>query len=83
VGYLSGNPLLDTSTYDNATFASLGVMPGTYEWTWGTGANQNFTLQIGPAAAVPEPSSLLLLALPLGFVMLLAARHRRDIPIEL
>src|SRR5207248_1860136 len=22
---------------------------GTYVWTWGTGANQNFTLQIGPA----------------------------------
>jgi hypothetical protein len=28
------------------------VTPGTYEWTWGTGANQNFTLEIG---AVPAP----------------------------
>src|SRR5205814_4697154 len=24
----------------------LGVTPGTYVWRWGTGANQNFTLQI-------------------------------------
>jgi hypothetical protein len=33
--YVSGNPLLGTSTYDNAIFASLGVTPGTYVWTWG------------------------------------------------
>jgi MYXO-CTERM domain-containing protein len=49
--YVSGNPLSDTSTYDNATFASLGVTPGTYVWTWGAGAHaDSFTLQIGPAA---------------------------------
>ena len=48
VGYVSGNPLLNTMTFNNATLASLGVTPGTYVWTWGTGlANQNFTLQIG------------------------------------
>jgi hypothetical protein len=65
-GYVSGNPLLDTSTYAGATFASLGVTPGTYVWTWGTGANaDSFTLQIGPAAA-PEPASLSVLALGLA-----------------
>jgi hypothetical protein len=48
---MSGSPLSDTSTYDNATFASLGVTPGTYEWTWGAGVNQNFTLN----ATVPGP----------------------------
>ncbi len=51
-GYVSGNPLSDTATYDNQTFSSLGVTPGTYEWTWGSGANQNFTLDI---EAVPAP----------------------------
>jgi hypothetical protein len=51
VGYMSGSPLFDTSTYNNATFASLGVTPGTYEWTWGPGVNQNFTLN----ATVPGP----------------------------
>jgi len=70
--------LIDSATWDNATFASLGVTPGTYEWTWGSGAHaDSFTLQIGPAA-VPEPSSLLLLALPLGLFMLLAAQFRRS-----
>jgi hypothetical protein len=77
-GYMSGSALSDTSTYNNATFSSLGVTPGTYEWTWGTGgANQNFTLQIGPAAAVPEPASVLLLAGALvGFVTLLGVGSR-------
>src|SRR5262249_49480454 len=52
-GYTSNNPLLDTATYVNATFTSLGVTPGTYEWKWGSGANQNFTLDV--VATVPAP----------------------------
>jgi hypothetical protein len=50
-GYVSGNALLDMATYSGKTFATLGVTPGTYVWTWGTGANQNFTLQIGTAVS--------------------------------
>jgi len=76
LGYVSGNPLSDTSTYNNATFASLGVTPGTYVWTWGTGTHaDSFTLQIGPAA-VPEPASLTVLALGLaGLGMALRTRR--------
>jgi len=44
------------------------VTPGTYKWTWGSGPNQNFTLQIGPAAAVPEPASLALFGVGLAGV---------------
>jgi hypothetical protein len=56
-GYVSGDPLTDRMTFDNATFASLGVTPGTYVWTWGTGLpNQNFTLIIG-GAGVPDVGS--------------------------
>src|SRR5262249_43550057 len=54
--------LFDSATYNGATFASLGVTPGTYEWTWGTGMNQNFTLQIGPAG-VPDSGSTWMLLL--------------------
>ncbi len=66
-----------TATWNNQTFASFGATPGTYVWTWGSGANAgSFTLNIGGTAAVPEPSSLALLVLPLGLLMLLAARPR-------
>jgi hypothetical protein len=52
----SCGPLSDSSTYAGATFASLGITPGTYEWTWGTGPNQNFTIQAGRA---PTTTTLL------------------------
>src|SRR5205085_7185414 len=52
-GYVSGTALSDTATYSGRTFATLGVTPGTYVWTWGTGANQNFTLQ----TKTPVPAS--------------------------
>jgi len=70
-GYVSGAPLSDSMTFNNATFASLGVTPGTYVWTWGAGANQNFTLQIGPAGVPDTGSTLSLLSLAsLGLVAL-------------
>jgi len=56
-GYVSGTALSDSATYNNATFATLGVTPGTYVWTWGPGANQNFTLLIIPSSnPTPTPT---------------------------
>jgi hypothetical protein len=62
--YISGHSTSGSATWNNETFAGLGVTPGTYVWTWGTGAHaDSFTLQVGPAAtAAPEPASLTLLA---------------------
>jgi hypothetical protein len=51
-GYVSGSALSDNAAYDSQTFNSLGVTPGTYEWTWGSGAHaDSFTLD----AVVPAP----------------------------
>ena len=81
VGYVSGNVLSNSMTFNNATLASLGVTPGTYVWTWGTGlANQNFTLQIGsvgvPPPGVPDGGSTFSL---LGCALLGLAALRRKL----
>jgi hypothetical protein len=59
-GYVSGASLSDTATWSNQTFSSLGMTPGTYTWTWGTGATaDSLVVQIG-ASSTPEPGSLFL-----------------------
>jgi hypothetical protein len=55
-GYVSGTFLSNSATYSGKTFATLGVTPGTYVWTWGIARNQNFTLQILAANPTPTPT---------------------------
>ena len=72
IGYVSGTSLSNSETFDSETFASLGLTPGTYTWTWGTGQDaDSFTVQIGSAA--PEPGTLTLLCL--GACALLRVRR--------
>ena len=59
-GYISNSPLSGTMTFDNQTFATLGLAEGTYTWSWSAdGNNDSLTLNI------PEPASTLLDHLPL------------------
>jgi len=74
-GYVSGNALTDSMTFDNESFASLGVTPGTYVWSWGDGVNQRFTLIIG-AAGVPDGGATVSL---LSFALLGLAAVRRKL----
>lgn len=66
LSYSNDTPLPRSSaTWDGKSFASLGVTPGIYTWTWGTGADQSFTLDA--FVGVPEPAALGML----GFGLLL------------
>jgi hypothetical protein len=68
-GYTSGSALSGSSTYAGESFASIGLTPGTYVWSWGSGGSADSLTLI-----VPEPSAVLLLAT--GFAAL-AWRVRR------
>ena len=79
LGYVSGSTLSDTSTYDDTTLSSLGVTPGTYVWTWGSGADaDSFTLNIGGTATVPEPASLTLFGTAVLSFGAIQRRRRKD-----
>jgi VPDSG-CTERM motif len=75
-GYVSDTLLSDSATYSGMSFASLGLTPGTYEWFWGTGTDQNFTLQILGPSSVPDAGSTLSL---LGFASLGLVALRRKL----
>lgn len=63
--YVSGNALSGSVTYNGATFSSLGLIEGTYNWT----LPSTDTIQM----LIPEPSTLCLSAL--GFALLLRRRR--------
>lgn len=72
-GYVSGAALSSSGTWNNTTFATLGVTPGTYVWTWGTGADQNFTLVIEGPGVPDSPVGLSVIAAV--FLMLFGAKQ--------
>ncbi len=74
VNYVSGSSISGTSTYSGKTLSELGMTVGTYNWSWGSGANAG-TAQLN-ISAVPEPSTYALAAIATG-VMAAIARRRK------
>ena len=69
-GYTSGASLTGIATYAG-TFSSLGIAPGTYNYTFNSGVNlDSITIN-----AVPEPSTWGMLLS--GAVLLIAAMRQR------
>jgi hypothetical protein len=74
--YSSGHSLSDSSTYDNASLATLGLTPGTYVYTWGSGVDADtFTVEIG---GVPEASTWAMMLFGFGGLGFAAVRRARN-----
>lgn len=60
-GYQSGAPLNASAIFQGETLASLGVTPGTYSWSWGSGLDSDdLTLHVEETIPpVPGPLPLL------------------------
>ena len=70
-GYNSGTVLTGSLTFSDEDFASLGLSPGTYTWTWGSETNaDSLTLTV-----VPEPATVSLILL--GCMSIGLSRRRR------
>ena len=67
-GYVSGSWLSGSITFTGETFATLGLIPGVYTWSWGYGENADSMTLV-----IPEPSIGLLALLGLVSTM----RRRR------
>ena len=72
--YVSNSQLNSTGFVNNATLASLGLTAGVYNYTIG---GNTLTVNIGQAAAVPEPATWGLMVL--GFGMIGAAARSRKV----
>ena len=82
LNYVSGAPLgTSTATWSGATITSLGLTPGDYVWTWGSGATfDSFTIDIVSgvsvgAPAAPEPGTWTMMLLGLAGLAFVRARR--------
>lgn len=66
-GYLSGASLNGTATFASTTLGALGVKPGTYTWTWNSGAN-SFVIVVPSFRGVPEPATWALMLAGVGLL---------------
>lgn len=81
-GYVSGAPLSGSSTFPGITLAAMNVTPGTYIWTFGSGATADsvvFVVGALPATNVPTLNEVALAALAALLVLgTLPALRRRS-----
>jgi len=81
-GYVSGTAMASSNTYVGQSLASVGIAPNTYVWSWGSQGNgtaDTLTLQITAGQDVPEPATALLLAAPLGTLLMRRRRERKHV----
>jgi hypothetical protein len=71
--YNSGDLLNGSSIYAGESMATLGITPGEYTWTWGSGVNADSLIV---TAAIPEPRTYAALV-GLAALALVACQRRK------
>jgi hypothetical protein len=69
-------PFTSSATWAGTTISGLGLAPGTYKWTWGSGANADDIKVVIPSAT-PEPGSLALLGMGVAGMVAYGWRRRK------
>jgi hypothetical protein len=73
--YVSGSAFSNSSTFANNTFSSLGLKPGVYTYTFGSGpTSDSIVVEVG--SSVPEPATWAMMILGLLGVGFTAYRKR-------
>ncbi len=72
-GYVSGSAISASSTFSGKSIASLGITPGSYTYSWGSGANiDHVTISVVAVPEIPET-----LAVAGGMCLITAWLNRR------
>jgi len=80
---VTGATISGTATWTGQTFSGLGLIPGTYTWTWGSGPSADrLVLQVGAiAASQPVPAisdwGLIIVSSAIALLGLTVGRKRR------
>jgi hypothetical protein len=77
--YVSGSFISGTDTFSSTTLALLGLTPGTYTYTFGTGQDADrVVVNIGNVSAVPEASTWAMLLLGFTGIGFMAYRRKNS-----
>lgn len=77
-GYVSGSSISNSMFFTGQTFASIGLIPGTYTWIWGSGADADSVVMTLSTSEVPGPLPLFGVGAAIGFTRQLRRRCRRS-----
>ncbi len=76
--YVSGTSISNSMFFPGQTFASIGLIPGTYTWVWGSGTDVDSAVMTISTSDVPGPLPLFGVGAAFAWSRRLRRRCRQD-----